>query len=120
MSEVVRNTLVKLQAIIALIGLAAITPLLILVALLGRLIAKLCWCSAPKSIAGEVAVVSLGQIDEINKISYKLGCRKRISYMIVEKSVNRINFRQCMDVFCNISNVLLFLLKVSANYELQL
>lgn len=58
MSEVVRNTLVKLQAIIALIGLAAITPLLILVALLGRLIAKLCWCSAPKSIAGEVAVVT--------------------------------------------------------------
>ncbi|XP_001982197.2 estradiol 17-beta-dehydrogenase 11 [Drosophila erecta] len=58
MSEAVRNTLVKLQAFIGLIGFAALTPLLILVAVLSRLIAKLCCCSAPKSIEGEVAVVT--------------------------------------------------------------
>ncbi|XP_017082578.1 estradiol 17-beta-dehydrogenase 11 [Drosophila eugracilis] len=54
MSEV----LVKLQAFIGLIGLAAITPLLILAAILSQLIGKLCCCSKSKSIEGEVAVVT--------------------------------------------------------------
>ncbi|XP_037722459.1 estradiol 17-beta-dehydrogenase 11 [Drosophila subpulchrella] len=58
MSEVLRNTLVKLQALIGLIGLAALTPLLILAAILSHLIAKLCRCPKPKSIEGEVAVVT--------------------------------------------------------------
>nr|XP_016931525.2 estradiol 17-beta-dehydrogenase 11 [Drosophila suzukii] len=58
MSEVLRNTLVKLQALIGLIGLAALTPLLILAAILSRLIAKLWRCPKPKSIEGEVAVVT--------------------------------------------------------------
>jgi len=66
MSEVLRNTLVKLQALIGLIGLAALTPLLILAAILSRLIAKLCRCPKPKSIEGEVAVVSFGQLKLAN------------------------------------------------------
>ncbi|KAH8354414.1 hypothetical protein KR084_010381 [Drosophila pseudotakahashii] len=58
MSEALRNALVKLQAFIGLIGLAALTPLLILAATLSRLIAKVCRCPKPKSIEGEVAVVT--------------------------------------------------------------
>ncbi|XP_017002992.2 estradiol 17-beta-dehydrogenase 11 [Drosophila takahashii] len=58
MSEALRNALIKLQAFIGLIGLAALTPLLILAATLSRLIATVCRCPKPKSIEGEVAVVT--------------------------------------------------------------
>ncbi|XP_016959692.1 estradiol 17-beta-dehydrogenase 11 [Drosophila biarmipes] len=58
MSEVLRSSLVKLQALIGLIGLVALTPLLVLAAILSRLIAKLCCRPKPKSIEGEVAVVT--------------------------------------------------------------
>ncbi|KAH8243708.1 hypothetical protein KR032_009492 [Drosophila birchii] len=54
------NALVKAQAYILLIGLVAITPLIIVAAVLNKLFAKLCCCSSPKSIAGEVAVVTGG------------------------------------------------------------
>ncbi|XP_052858496.1 estradiol 17-beta-dehydrogenase 11 [Drosophila gunungcola] len=54
----VRAALVKLQALFGLIGLVALTPLLVSAAILSRLIAKLCCCSPPKSIEGEVAVVT--------------------------------------------------------------
>ncbi|XP_017046367.1 estradiol 17-beta-dehydrogenase 11 [Drosophila ficusphila] len=58
MSEVLRTALVKLQALVGLIGLVAITPLLVFAAILSRLIAKLCNCPKPKSIEGDVAVVT--------------------------------------------------------------
>ncbi|XP_016990088.1 17-beta-hydroxysteroid dehydrogenase 13 [Drosophila rhopaloa] len=77
MSEV-RNVLVKLQALFALIGFAALTPLLVLAAILGRLIAILCCCSPPKSIEGEVAVVTGGGHGLGRAISLELakkGCK---------------------------------------------
>ncbi|KAH8382974.1 hypothetical protein KR009_006134 [Drosophila setifemur] len=54
----VLRALVKLQALLALVGLVALTPLLISVAVLQKLFAKLCCCRSPKSIEGEVAVIT--------------------------------------------------------------
>ncbi|KAH8292119.1 hypothetical protein KR054_005255 [Drosophila jambulina] len=56
----VYSALVKVQAYILVVGLVAITPLIIVAAVLSKLFAKLCRCSSPKSIAGEVAVVTGG------------------------------------------------------------
>ncbi|EDV43023.1 uncharacterized protein Dana_GF18273 [Drosophila ananassae] len=60
MSEAVRDALVKLQAQLALIGLVALTPLLVLVAILRKLFSKIFCCQSPKSVVGEVAVVTGG------------------------------------------------------------
>ncbi|KAH8277082.1 hypothetical protein KR026_004914 [Drosophila bipectinata] len=60
MSEAVRDALVKLKAQIGVIGLAALTPLLILAAILQKLFATIFCCQSPKSILGEVAVVTGG------------------------------------------------------------
>ncbi|XP_017101693.2 estradiol 17-beta-dehydrogenase 11 [Drosophila bipectinata] len=60
MSEAVRDALVKLKAQIGVIGLAALTPLLVLAAILQKLFATIFCCQSPKSILGEVAVVTGG------------------------------------------------------------
>ncbi|KAH8330095.1 hypothetical protein KR074_003272 [Drosophila pseudoananassae] len=60
MSEAVRDALVKLKAQIGVIGLVALTPLLILAAILQKLFTTIFCCQSPKSILGEVAVVTGG------------------------------------------------------------
>ncbi|XP_022230045.2 estradiol 17-beta-dehydrogenase 11 [Drosophila obscura] len=49
---------VKLQALAALASLALLTPLLVAAALLWKLFCKLFCCSSPRSIVGDVAVVT--------------------------------------------------------------
>ncbi|XP_030370633.1 estradiol 17-beta-dehydrogenase 11 [Scaptodrosophila lebanonensis] len=51
------NSLVKVQAYLALVGLICIHPLLMFVALLTKIFAK-CACRAPQNIEGEVALVT--------------------------------------------------------------
>ncbi|KAH8300597.1 hypothetical protein KR018_001406 [Drosophila ironensis] len=60
MLEAVRDNLVRLQAVVALIGLVALTPILILAAVVRKLFHTICCWQSPKSIVGEVAVVTGG------------------------------------------------------------
>ncbi|EDW80587.1 uncharacterized protein Dwil_GK11608 [Drosophila willistoni] len=54
------NTLIKIQAMVGVTLLACLTPLLIVFALLAKMLSKVlrCFCESPKSIIGEVAVVT--------------------------------------------------------------
>ncbi|XP_017139903.1 estradiol 17-beta-dehydrogenase 11 [Drosophila miranda] len=56
----ITNTLSKLRAHVGVAILAVLSPLLVLVALMWKLFGQLFCCSSPKSIVGEVAVVTGG------------------------------------------------------------